>query len=233
MRRLSHFFQGHPIRVISDSTDITVIPPEWDFQTPYRSLSMPALPQGAEVTGATFSLFTVSGEGTVVSPGLILGVSPARLDLIGVNNLLDGGPCLPPSCAPTLLNISMDYDYGLAPQCLGWTDVCFQNPTGGLGTVDLLAMGLAPSYFANGFTVGTFDEPFDIFGCCHGFTDQILYPGFNSETDYYFHDIGPSFEEEISVTYVTTPEPSTWLYGLSAIGTLLVIKRKALRRRFQ
>jgi hypothetical protein len=93
-------------------------------------------------------------------------------------------------------------------------------------------MGLAPTIM-NGFTVGTFDEPFDIFGCCHGFTDQILYPGFNSETDYYFHDIGPSFEEEISVTYVTTPEPSTWLYGLSAIGILLVIKRKALRRQFQ
>jgi hypothetical protein len=228
-----NYFGGHTIRVQSDSNGISVTLPEWDFDTDYRSIAVPALPQGARVTGATFSLFPDDGISRITSPGVMEGSVPANLNFINVYGL-GFGPCDPGTCAPTLLNMSMHYTYGFADQCVSWTDVCFQSAPVN-GNTDLLSLGLSPSYFADGFTIQTAGEPADILGCCHSFTvDQILFPGFNSITDYAFHGIGPLFAEEVNVSYtLATPEPSTWLYALAAVLVLVAVKWKALRRQFQ
>jgi hypothetical protein len=230
-----------PIIIRSDSSGITVamVFPA-DVGTNDRELSVPALPAGAEVTSATFSIINFTG--TETAPGGYQGRTQTQLEYegalaIGPDGLGDG-PCLPPSCAPTIANVSVGWRVGLADNCVDFNDArnlgtnCFKAPV--TGSFNLLSLGKPSSYLADGFLVGTTGLFEDVYLCCDNPTlDQILYPGLNSITEY--GSSGPALEiqEEVLVDYTlptTVPEPATPLLlipGLLALAALRLKKGAA------
>jgi hypothetical protein len=206
-----------------------------DVGTNDRELSVPALPAGAEVTSATFSIINFTG--TETTPGGYQGRTQTQLNFVGANSLgPDGspdGPCLPPSCAPTIANVSVGWRVGLADNCVDFNDArnlgtnCFKAPA--TGSFNLLSLGKPSSYLADGFLVGTTGFV-DGYICCDNPTlDQILYPGLNSITEY--GSSGPALEiqEEVLVDYTlptTVPEPSTPMLLIPSLLALAALKRK-------
>jgi hypothetical protein len=197
-----------------------------DFDLSYRSIDVPALPTGAVVTSATFSLIPLSGSLSIRNGvAYITGASIVQPYSVSATSLDPYGPCLPPSCAPTIATtISVAYQYEMGDNCLGFL-TCFT--TSASGTSDLLSLGVSADYFANGFELGTNDTPDGLFPRGATF-DQVFYPGFNSQTVVNFHGVGPQLLEEVNVGYVVTPEPSAWMLVLGAALLTLVIKWKIL-----
>jgi len=85
----------------------------------------------------------------------------------------------------------------------------FQDPREPGGLEAPLTIGLEPSVLITGLS------------------DQGVVTGVES----YVYDFHP--EVNLPVTWVITPEPSTWLYALAAVLVILVTKWKILRRQFQ
>jgi hypothetical protein len=203
-----------PILIRSDSSGITVamVFPA-DIGTDERDLFVPALPAGAEVTSATFSIINFTG--TETAPGQYQGQTQTQLNFVGANSIgPDGGAdgsCLPPSCAPAIANVSVGWGVSLADNCADFHDApnlgvnCFKAPI--TGSFNLLSLGEPSSYLADGFLVGS-TGLIDLFECCFNPTlDQILYAGLNSITEY--GSSGPALEiqESVVVNY-TLPTPS-------------------------
>jgi hypothetical protein len=195
-----------------------------DFYTLYRRIDVPALPVGAVVTSATFSIVALSGtpDGTGVS-----GTSQANLGFDSVESLdPSGGPCIPPSCAPTIATVSVAYQYNFGSNCLGFIE-CFTS-TPATGSFDLLSLGISPTYFADGFEIGTNDTIDSLWGRGASI-GTVLYPGFNSATIYYFNGVGPQFSESVTVNYTlpsTVPEPSAPMLLIPGLLALAALKLK-------
>jgi len=207
--------------------------PAADDYTFLRQISVPAIPTGAVVTSATFSLTAGAGSSLVV-PGVVAGRIEAQLGFIGALSLdppypydVPSSPCTPPDCAPTIATVSVDYGLGLGPNCVDFGLACFTAPV--TGSFDLLSLGISPSYFADGFNVEN-DGPADYLFCCANYSiDEVLYPGFNSETHYSISGIGPQLSESVVVDYAlptTVPEPSTLPLLVPGLLALAVFRLK-------
>jgi hypothetical protein len=225
-----------PILIRSDSSGITVamVFPA-DIGTDERDLFVPALPAGAEVTSATFSIINFTG--TETAPGQYQGQTQTQLNFVGANSIgPDGGAdgsCLPPSCAPAIANVSVGWGVSLADNCADFHDApnlgvnCFKAPI--TGSFNLLSLGEPSSYLADGFLVGS-TGLIDLFECCFNPTlDQILYAGLNSITEY--GSSGPALEiqESVVVNYTlptTVPEPATPLLLIPGLLALTALKLK-------
>jgi len=153
-------------------------PDACDFITLGRSINVPALPVGAVVTSATFSLVALSGSLDVANGGAVIsGTSQAALGFLSAESLdpngTPSGPCTPPGCAPTIATVSVAYKDYLGSNCLGLAP-CFTAPA--TGSFDLLSLGISPTYFADGFSI---DAPqFDFLWGKGASIDTVLYPGF-------------------------------------------------------
>jgi hypothetical protein len=198
-----------------------------DFTTLDRSIHVPALPSGAVVTSATYSLVALSG--TPDGNGGISGTSQANLDFVSANSLdpygVPSGPCTPPSCAPTIATVSVAYQYYFGSTCVAFIE-CFTTPA--TGSFDLLSLGISPSYFADGFNLGTNDTFDSLWGRGAGI-GTVLYAGFNSATTYHFNGIGPQLSESVTVDYTlptTVPEPSILLLLIPGLLALAALKVK-------
>ena len=187
----------------------------------YRNINVPALPAGAVVTSATFSLVALSGS--LVAPGEIKGTSQVPLGYISAESLEPPGPCTFPGCAPTLATtVTIAYQLGLGPNCLTPSSfTCFTAPA--TGSFDLLSLGFSPTYFADGFSIG--DSVDLLIGRgLDGYT--VAYSGFNSETDYAFSGVGPELAESVVLNYTTVPEPATLLLLIPGLLALVGFRLK-------
>jgi hypothetical protein len=217
------------MRITSNSSGITVELPPGDVGTWLRDIRVPALPTHAVVTSATFSLIALTG--TLIAPGDITGRSQAQLTFLGANSIgPDGGPdgpCTPPSCAPTIANVSVAYAVGLGPNCADFF-YCFTAPV--IGSFDLLSLGIPPSDLTRGFTIGESGAPSDVTSCCsNASVDEVLYPGFNSISDYGFTAAGPEIQESVVLNYTTVPEPATMLLLIPGLLALAAFRLKKAR----
>jgi hypothetical protein len=187
-------------------------------------ISVPALPAGAVVTSATFSLIALSGtleagngETSIVGTTLIepLPDTVESLDASGYPS----GPCIPPGCAPTIATVAVAYQYAFGAECVlqaPYPAGCFTTPD-----ADLLALGISPATLADGF---------DVQGLAALYTEgasisSVLYPGFNSETEFGLSITGPPFSESVTVNY-TIPEPFTLLLLIPGLLALAAFRQK-------
>jgi hypothetical protein len=226
-------YGGHDISFRTDpgsSSGLTLFhtcPDACDFIMLGRSINVPALPVGSVVTSATFSLVALSGSLAVGNGGAVIsGTSQAQLNFLSVESLDDFGPCLPPSCAPTIATVSVAYTDFLGSNCLRLDSPCFATPT--TGSFNLLSLGISPTDFADGFSI--FAPQFDTLAAHGASIDTVLYPGFNSQTDYSFRGIGPQVLESVILNYTRVPEPATLMLlipGLMALAALRLKKATA------
>jgi hypothetical protein len=222
-------YAGHEISFRTDpgsSSGLTLFhtcPDACDFITLGRSINVPALPAGAVVTSATFSLVALSGSLAVGNGGgaVVSGTSQAQLNFLSVESLEPFGPCIPPGCAPTIATVSVAYQDYLGINCLR-LDECFTAP--GTGSFDLLSLGISPTVFADGFSI--FAPEGDFLWGRGASIDTVLYPGFNSQTDYSFSGIGPQLAESVVLNFSTVPEPATLMLLIPGILALVAFRLK-------
>jgi hypothetical protein len=103
---------------------------------------------------------------------------------------------------------------------------CFTTPT--TGNFDLLSLGISPTYFADGFEIGTNDTIDALWGRGASI-GTVLYPGFNSATTYHFNGVGPQLFESVTVNYTQpsrVPEPATLMLLIPGLLTLAALKLK-------
>jgi hypothetical protein len=116
--------------------------------------------------------------------------------------------------------VSVAYRYILGRNCLDFTN-CFTTPA--TGNFDLLSLGISPTYFADGFSIGPYDTPDALWGSGASI-DTVLYSGFNSETDFNFSGIGPQLFESVALNY-TVPEPISLVLILPGLAALLFLQK--------
>ena len=201
-----------------------------DFTFTVRSISVPALPTGAVVTSATFSLTALTGTIQVENGQTsIVGTTVLQPTDNGVESLdasgNPSGPCIPPGCAPTIATVAVAYQYALDSNCVlqaPWPAGCFTTPD-----ADLLSLGISPAILADGFTIG--DDAEDGLYARGVSIVSVFYPGFNSETGFGISGVGPQISESVTVNYTlptTVPEPSTPLLLIPSLLALAVFRLK-------